>query len=52
MNDVDNDDDGDMARWLEKGAFCAGGGGWLFAALKTGGCMEMGAADTGVKSRT
>lgn len=51
MNDVDNDDDGDMARWLEKGAVC-GGGVWLFAALETGGCMEMGAADTGVKSRT
>lgn len=27
MNDVDNDDDGDMARWLEKGAFCAVGWG-------------------------
>lgn len=53
MNDVDNDDDGDMARWLEKGAVCGGGGGlWLFAALETGGCMEMGAADTGLKSRT
>lgn len=36
-----------------KGGFlCGGVGGWLFAALETGGCMEMGAADTGVKSRT
>lgn len=34
------------------GCLWGGGGLWLFAALETGGCMEMGAADTGLKSRT
>jgi len=44
MNDVDNDDDGDMAGRWGKGAIRGVRNGWMVGWL--------GAADTGVKSRT